>query len=101
MPSEVEFELQQHLMRYLGGDESLADFEDWFAPALWEIDLEPEDVREKAGSIHILLSELSLGGLTIEQFKSKLTDFIRTSDENHYGESSLAESYGANLVATS
>jgi len=87
-------------MQYLGGVESLADFENWFVPILWDIDDEDELTREQAGNIHILLAELSRGDLTTDEFRSRLADTIRTSYENYYGAAgSSAESYGPIRVA--
>jgi len=76
MPSELQLEIQQHLMQYLAGEESLTQFEDWFAPVLWDIDAEDEHTRKCAGTIHILLSEFSRGDRTLQDFRSKLAEVL-------------------------
>ncbi len=78
MPSELELEIQQHIQKYLAGQESLADFENWFAPVLWDIDDQPQEARELAGLVHVLLGELSTGDLSSAAFKSKLAQSIKT-----------------------
>jgi hypothetical protein len=86
MPSELELEIQQHLMQYLSGDIVLADFENWFSPVLWEIDVEDEHTRELAGTIHLLISEFSRGDRTLENMRKGLAETICISAENRYGE---------------
>lgn len=100
MLSELDLAIQQHLMRYLSGDTSLADFENWFVPLLWEIDEEPEATRERAGNIHILLSELSNGDLTIADFNKRLTEFICVSGENR-SDDAISRAESAESYATS
>lgn len=86
-------------MQYLSGG-LLADFENWFLPALWEIDEEDENTRDLAGTVHILISEFSRGDRTLEEMRAGLTQTIRTSGENYYGDmSQRAESFDTTLVA--
>jgi hypothetical protein len=86
MPSEVELGIQQHLMQYLSGVVSLSDFENWFVPAMWEIDDEDECTRKLAGTVHILISEFSRGDRTLKSLREGLAETIRAVDENHFGE---------------
>ena len=65
-------------MQYLSGG-SLADFENWFLPALWEVDEEDENTRALAGTVHILISEFSRGDRTLEELRAGLTEMISTS----------------------
>ena len=86
MLSELELAIQQHLMQYLSGAISLSDFENWFLPALWEIDSEDGRARELAGTLHILISEFSRGDRTLQELRSGLAEMICTSADNRYGE---------------
>jgi hypothetical protein len=78
----------------LSGQISLADFEDWFVPTLWEIEDEDEQTRELVGRVHIVISEFSRGDRSLEDLHKGLAGTIRTSDENRCGETSQrVESY--------
>jgi hypothetical protein len=88
MLSELEPGIQQHVKQYLSGVTSLADFENWFVPVLWDIDGQEEKTREMAGTVHILIAEFSRGDLTLEGLRQGLAATIRTADENRYGEMS-------------
>jgi hypothetical protein len=81
MASKLELEIQQHLTQYLSGG-LLADFENWFLPALWEIDEEDENTRALAGTVHILISEFSRGDRTLEDLRAALAETIHASEEN-------------------
>jgi len=81
MPSELELGIQQHVMQYLSGVVSLSDFENWFVPAMWEIDDEDEYTRKLAGTVHILISEFSRGDRTLMSLREGLAETIRTADE--------------------
>jgi hypothetical protein len=89
MPSELEREIHQHLIKYMSGVISLADFEDWFVPTLWDLDQEDERTRALAGTVHILISEYSRGDRTIELLREGLTEAIRIADKTQYPEPSL------------
>jgi len=85
MLSELELDIQQHLIEYLSGATSLADFENWFVPILWDIDNEDENTREMAGTVHILIAEFSRGGLTLERLREGLAGAISAAEENRSG----------------
>jgi hypothetical protein len=85
MLSQLELEIQQHIIQYLSGVASLSDFEDWFVPVLWDIDEEDARTRELAGTIHILLSEFSHGVRSIENLRQGLARTTCITDENRYG----------------
>lgn len=76
MRSELEFEIQQHIMQYLSGSASLAEFENWFVPALWDVDAEDARSRGSAGAVHILISEFSRGGRNEETLREGLVAAI-------------------------
>jgi hypothetical protein len=80
MPSELEHAIQQHIIQYLDGVVSLAEFEEWFVPILWDIDDEDPRVRELAGTIHILIAEFSRGDRTATDLREHLADAVRTAD---------------------
>jgi len=82
MASETQEEIQEHLSRYLKGEMTLHEFEDWFAPVLWDLaDSDDEAAREIAGSVHVLISELSNGTLELPAFRERLTPFVPTVAE--------------------
>lgn len=73
MASEIALEIQRHLSRYLDGEIQLHEFEDWFVPALWDIDeCTEEGARELAGRIHILIAEFSRGDRTADSLREEL-----------------------------
>jgi hypothetical protein len=79
MLSDLELGIQQNVTRYLSGQISLADFEDWFVPALWDLDNEDKHTRELAGRLHILISEFSSGDRTLDDLRTGLAETIRTA----------------------
>ncbi len=83
MSSEVEFEIQQHIMQYLSGSVSLAEFENWFVPMLWDIDDNDEHTRGLAGAVHILISEFSRGDRNEESLREGLTAAIGVPTPEH------------------
>jgi|HubBroStandDraft_1064217.scaffolds.fasta_scaffold85393_2 hypothetical protein len=91
--SQLELEIQQHVIQYLAGSMSLADFENWLVPVLWDIDMEDSDTQEMAGTVHILLSELSRGDRTVDAFREGLARTTRKSGTNSVVQ--LASSYVA------
>jgi len=76
MPSEIERAIQQHIMRYLADKESLAEFQNWFVPILWDIDQEDEHTRELAGRVHILISEVSRGDRSLQDLSQGLASTV-------------------------
>ena len=68
--------IQQHVMRYLADKESLAEFQNWFGPVLWDIDREDEHTRKLAGRVHILISEFSRGDRPLQDLNQGLAGSI-------------------------
>jgi hypothetical protein len=68
-----ELEIQRHLALYLNGKIQLHEFEDWFAPVMWDIDESEERVREMAGEIHILIAEFARGDRSEDSLREGLT----------------------------
>jgi hypothetical protein len=74
MPSQLEFEIQQHVIKYLDNEESLAEFENWFVPLLWDLDGEDEHARQLAGKVHLLISEFSRGDRSEEDLRASFAE---------------------------
>jgi len=72
MASEFERAIQQHVMSYLASKESLAEFENWFAPLFWDIDHEDKSTRDLAGTVHVLVSEFYRGDRTLQDLHAGL-----------------------------
>jgi hypothetical protein len=83
MSSELNPEIQRHVIQYLNGTVSLAEFENWFVPILWDIDDEDERTRELAGTVHVLISEFSSGGRTLASLRENLAAAIRIPVSDH------------------
>jgi len=73
MPSQIETNIRRKLAAYLAGATTLHQFEDWFAPILWDIDHADPEARELAGEIQILLSEYSRGDRSLDRVREELT----------------------------
>jgi hypothetical protein len=76
MPSEIELAIQQHIMRYLADKESLAEFQNWFVPILWDIDHEDAHTQELAGRVHLLISEVSRGDRSLQDLNRGLAGTV-------------------------
>jgi hypothetical protein len=78
MASELELEIQQHLLRYLDGSEERHEFENWLIPTLWDLaESRDEASRELAGHIHNLIAETSNGDRSEESLQEELTRIVR------------------------
>ncbi len=74
MASELEFEIQQHLSRYLDGSEERYEFENWLIPTLWDLAESDDEVsRELVGHIHNLIAETSNGDRSEKSLREELT----------------------------
>jgi hypothetical protein len=73
MTSGIDLEIRASLVRYLNGDISLAEFEDWFVPVAWSIERTGNrDAIELAAEIELRLAEFSNGHWTEPELRSKL-----------------------------
>jgi hypothetical protein len=62
MVSELQSEICDKLTRYLGGETSLQDFEDWSFPVLWDLAEERDsESRRLAGSVSNMIAEYARG----------------------------------------
>lgn len=102
MASELDLEIRQHLMHYVSGRITLADFENWFIPVLWDIDDQDGDTREMAGTVHLLISEFSRGSCSIGDFHQALRNACQISSQHSVGKpamvAELSASSGVNLL---
>jgi hypothetical protein len=89
MASELELDIQLHLIRFLTGDSELHEFEDWFSPLLWNLAESNDPARELAGRIHNLIAEASRGDRSFESMREELASVISPFAQNRYGNPSL------------
>src|SRR5260370_32223975 len=67
-------EIRQQLSRWIGGEISLGQFEDWFVPATWNAhSAEDKEVEALADEIELNLSEFSDGVLSEQELREELT----------------------------
>jgi hypothetical protein len=60
MVRELQSGIQEHVSRYLRGEISLQDFEDWFVPVMWDLaEGEDSEARRFAGSVGNLIAEFT------------------------------------------
>jgi len=73
MISGIDLEIRDWLARYLNGDISLHEFEEWFVPVAWSIEQSRNaDAIELAGEVELRLAEFSNGHWTEDDLRSKL-----------------------------
>jgi len=69
---ELRQAIGQRVAQHLRSEIPLPDLEDWFLPALWDVDGGDESTRQMAGIVHILISEFSRGDRTLEGLREGL-----------------------------
>lgn len=80
MRSDIELAIQGHLLRYLNGDTSLNEFEDWFVPVLWDLgECDDHGARNFAGGINNLIAEASKSGQTQAWLREELKQLLSLS----------------------
>jgi hypothetical protein len=78
MASELELEIQQHLVKYLDGTMQQYQLEDWLVPTLWDLaESDDERARQLAGRIENLISEHSRGDRSKQSLQEELTRIAR------------------------
>jgi hypothetical protein len=70
-------EVVSALSRYLTDGESLAEFQDWFAPLAWESDALDADAAELVDSIQLRLAEFTSGHLTEDELRQEFQSILR------------------------
>lgn len=79
MAVQLDIELREKVMQYLSGKLPLADFEDWFAPFLWNIEQhENADLETLANNIARLLAEYSRRDRSLEELNQQLRSLAST-----------------------
>jgi hypothetical protein len=62
MNTSLEATIREHLLRYLAGDLTLQEFEDWFVPATWnQIGRVPLSTERLIGEIELRIAEFTSG----------------------------------------
>jgi hypothetical protein len=80
MISDLQSEIYENLSRYLRDEMPLQDFEDWFAPILWDLaDSQDGASRSLGGSISNRIAEYSSGDRSEESLREELEKAIRAS----------------------
>jgi len=75
MPDSLFHVIDEHLQRYLRGEDSLADFEAWLVPETW--DLSPQndsEGHERATAITLRIAEFTNGDWTEDQLREALSN---------------------------
>jgi hypothetical protein len=77
----LEKAIRQHLTRYLAGDLSLNELQDWLVNATWNVEAtaSPEAVQF-AYSLELVLAEFSSGFLTLDQLRSDLIEIAESAN---------------------
>jgi hypothetical protein len=77
MAGAIDLEIRGWLARYLNGDISLHDFEEWFVPLAWSIEqTQNANANELAGEIELRLAEFSNGDWTEAELRTKLEPLV-------------------------
>jgi hypothetical protein len=65
--------IHDQLVRFLDGDLTLAEFEDWFTPVAWDVDQTSGQAAQRlAHGIELRLAEFSNGHLTEDELRASL-----------------------------
>ena len=84
MDFQSEFELRQELSRYLKGQCTLKDFEDWFVPRSWNFNQDTNPSLQKLVSqIELSIAEFSNGDWTEKELRQEFGIFM-TNYEIYY-----------------
>ena len=79
MPALNELEIRRWLTRYLSGEISLREFEDWFVPVSWDVEkTENNFAIELAHTIELRLAEFSSGHRSEDDLQSSLRPLVQT-----------------------
>jgi hypothetical protein len=71
-------QIRDQVSRWLSGQMSLRELEDWFVPATWDNHkANNTEAEELANAIELLLSEYTDGVLSKDEFRREITEAIR------------------------
>jgi hypothetical protein len=77
MTSGIDLEIRDRLARYLNGDISLHDFEEWFVPVSWSVEqTHSAKAIELAAEVELRLAEFSNDHWTEAELRSKLQPLV-------------------------
>jgi hypothetical protein len=77
MPSQLSVEVDEQIIKYLGGELDLEQLQEWFVPMFLSLP-EPESASEAARNLELLLGEYSGGHLSEEALKAELRPLVQT-----------------------
>ena len=80
MDSALRDDIYHKLSAYLDGRIDLAEFHNWFIPATWDIDTEPDYVKNCAHRIQLLLAEFSNGDRSEQELRARLQELRLPKD---------------------
>ena len=84
MDFQSQFELRQELTRYLKGQCTLKDFEDWFVPRSWNFNQNSNpSLLKLVSQIELSLAEFSNGDWTEKELRQQFS-ILMTVDEIEY-----------------
>jgi hypothetical protein len=73
MSDSLDQQIRDQLVRYLVGEQSLADFNRWFMPATWNVHRRgDQDLEALVGEVGLAMAEHQAGDLTEEQLRERL-----------------------------
>ncbi len=73
--------IRHHLTRYLAGDLSLNELQDWLVNATWSMEATASsDAVQLAYSVELVLAEFSSGFLTPDELRSDLLEIAESAD---------------------
>jgi len=85
MDFQSEIELRQELARYLKGQCTLKDFEDWFVPRSWNIDQNSNpSLHNLVSQIELSLAEFGNGDWTEEELRQEFGILLTNYEFQYY-----------------
>lgn len=76
MPSSLEKDIRGWVARYISGEVSLREFQEWFAPRVWDIDSTGDAAASRlAGRIELFLAEFSNGDWAEKELRQMLSEY--------------------------
>jgi len=94
MGLRFEREIRRSLGRYLAGELSLSEFQEWFVPRAWDLDPSEDALAyQLVGRIELLLAEASSGHWTEMELRENLESYTSVVE--------VRESPGVQTVTTS
>ena len=77
----LEKAIRHHLARYLAGDLSLNELQDWLVNATWNMEATASpDTAQFAYSLELVLAEFSSGFLTPAQLRADLIEIAESAN---------------------